>query len=59
MLAEQFGEAVEMQAITRAARYGRMTGTAVQLYDRCGRQKWPVYNLKDKRIFRAMVLAAR
>ena len=26
MLAEQFGEAVEMQAITRAARYGRMTG---------------------------------
>ena len=27
MLAEQFGDAVEMGAITRAARYGRMTGT--------------------------------
>lgn len=27
MLAEQFGEAIEMQAITRAAKYGRTTGT--------------------------------
>ena len=26
MVAEQFGEAIEMEAITRAAKYGRMTG---------------------------------
>ena len=26
MLAEQFGEAIEMEAITRAAKYGRTTG---------------------------------
>jgi hypothetical protein len=27
MVAEQFGEAIEMESITRAAKYGRMTGT--------------------------------
>ena len=26
MVAEQFGEAIEMEAITRAAKYGRVTG---------------------------------
>ena len=26
MVAEQFGEAIEMESITRAAKYGRMTG---------------------------------
>ena len=26
MVAEQFGEAIKMEAITRAAKYGRMTG---------------------------------
>jgi hypothetical protein len=26
MVDEQFGEAIEMEAITRAAKYGRMTG---------------------------------
>ena len=28
MVAEQFSEALEMEAITRAAKYGRMTGEA-------------------------------
>merc|ERR1712080_209970 len=37
MVAEQFGEAVKMEAITRAAKYGRMTGT-------CHRMECPVLN---------------
>ena len=28
-MAEQFSEAIEMEAITRAAKYGRMTGEAL------------------------------
>jgi len=35
MVAEQFGEAIEMEAITRAAKYGRMTGT-------CHRMECPI-----------------
>jgi len=35
MLAEQFGEAIQMDAITRAAKYGRTTGT-------CERMQCPV-----------------
>merc|ERR1711988_1843215 len=35
MLADQFGEAIEMEAITRAARYGRTTGT-------CHRMECPI-----------------
>ena len=30
MVAEQFGEAIEMEAITRAAKYGRMTGETLE-----------------------------
>jgi len=35
IVAEQFGEAIQMEAITRAARYGRTTGT-------CHRMECPV-----------------
>merc|ERR1711971_234739 len=35
MVAEQFGEAIKMKAITRAAKYGRMTGT-------CHRMECPI-----------------
>jgi len=35
MVAEQFGGAIEMEAITRAAKYGRMTGT-------CHRMECPI-----------------
>jgi len=35
MVAEQFGEAIKMEAITRAAKYGRMTGS-------CHRMECPI-----------------
>merc|ERR1711878_74180 len=35
IVAEQFGDAIEMDAITRAARYGRSTGT-------CERMECPI-----------------
>ena len=36
MVAEQFGEAIEMEAITRAAKYGRMTGYDLDLGSELG-----------------------